>query len=149
MKDWLTFQYWNHFRLTFNHSSPKGDLLGGLSMPLKSRQTVNDGIAVVRELSLEVMGILSIEPSLDPVILPITRTIDLARSSPQWWSDRSTTTHIVLDLFTHLGLWRKLNDYSLHHFTTGQCILKYALLTFSSTSNRLAEIGRASCRERV
>ena len=42
--------------------------------------------------------------------------------------------------FTHLELWRKLYNCSLHHFTTSQCILKRALLTFSTTSNRLAEI---------
>ena len=31
---------------------------------------------------------------------------------------------------THLGLSRKLYDCSLYHFTTSQCILKCALLTF-------------------
>ena len=47
--------------------------------------------------------------------------------------------YIVLDL-SHLGLWRKLCDCLGHHFTVSQCVLKCALLTFLSISNRLAEI---------
>ena len=42
--------------------------------------------------------------------------------------------------FTHLGRLRKLCDCSGHHFTTSQCIIKCALLKFSSSSNRSAEI---------
>ena len=43
------------------------------------------------------------------------------RSWPQWWSGHSTTTHtIARSVFTHLGLWRKLYDSSLHHFTASQ-----------------------------
>ena len=49
-------------------------------------------------------------------------------------------TFCARSAFTHLGLWRKLYDCSLHHFTTSQSILACALLPFSSTSNRLAGI---------
>ena len=48
--------------------------------------------------------------------------------------------YCVWSVFTHLWLWQNPYDCSLHHFTTNQWILKYASLTFSSTSNRLAEI---------
>ena len=66
------------------------------------------------------------------------------RSSQQWWSGRSTTTHIVkwwngeniFHCFHSFGALPKVARFSLHHFTFSQC----ALLTFSSTSNRLAEI---------
>ena len=49
-------------------------------------------------------------------------------------------TYCARSASTHLGLWQKLNDCSLHHFTTSQRIIKCALLTFSSTARRLAEI---------
>ena len=49
-------------------------------------------------------------------------------------------TYCARSAFTHLGLCRKLFDYSLHHSTTSQCIVNVVLLKFSSTSNRLAEI---------
>ena len=43
-------------------------------------------------------------------------------------------------VFTHLGLWRKLYDCSLHHSTTSQCIiLQCVRLTFSTTS--LSSVG--------
>ena len=71
-------------------------------------------------------------------------------ASPQWWSDRSTTTHIVLlSVLTQLGLGRKLYNCLLHHFTTSHCILKCALLTFSSASNRLAETWKGDFRPPV
>ena len=47
-------------------------------------------------------------------------------------------THCPQSAFTHLGLWRKLYDCSLHHSTASQCVLKCALFTFSSTPGRLA-----------
>ena len=50
-------------------------------------------------------------------------------------------THYARSAFTHLGLRRKMYDFDC--FTSqpvNWCILKCALLTFSSTSNRLAEI---------
>ena len=51
--------------------------------------------------------------------------------SPQWWSGRSTTSHIVLrSAFTNLGIWRKLYDCSLHHFTSSQDILECAYWHF-------------------
>ena len=50
------------------------------------------------------------------------------------------TTYCARIAFTHLELWRKLYDCSLHHFTTCQCILKCVRLIFSTTSNWLAEI---------
>ena len=66
-------------------------------------------------------------------------TLKRTRSSPQWWSGCSTTTHIVLDLLSLIwGLWPCF--WSLHHFTTSQCVLKCVLLTFSLSSNRLAAI---------
>ena len=40
---------------------------------------------------------------------------------------------------THLRLWQKLYDSSLHHFTAS-CVVKCAQLTFSSISNQLADI---------
>ena len=43
------------------------------------------------------------------------------RSSTQRLDDR---TYCARSAFTHLGLWRKLYDCSLHHFTTNQFILK-------------------------
>ena len=59
------------------------------------------------------------------------------RSSSQWSSGRSTTTRrCARSAFTHLGLWRKLYDCSLHHFTTSHYILKCDLLSFSLISNR-------------
>ena len=48
-------------------------------------------------------------------------------------------TYCAWSAFTHLGLWWKLHNCSLHHFTTSQCILKCALLTFSSISSQLTE----------
>ena len=67
-----------------------------------------------------------------------------------FWLNKVITTMVIGQLddltygapsaLTHLGLRRKLYDCSLHHFTTSKCILKCALLTFSSTSNRFAEI---------
>ena len=48
--------------------------------------------------------------------------------------------HSVRAAFTHLELWRKLDDCSFHHFTTSQCILKICSIDIFSTSNRLAEI---------
>ena len=33
-------------------------------------------------------------------------------------------TYCTRSAYTHLGLWRKLYNCSLHHFTTSQCILK-------------------------
>ena len=42
--------------------------------------------------------------------------------------------------FTHLGLWRKMDDCSLHHFASSRYILRCILLTFLSTSNQLPEI---------
>ena len=56
----------------------------------------------------------------------------------------STTAHI-----THLGLWRKLYNYSLHRFTASQCILNSAELKFSSNSNRLADIWKGPFNPRV
>ena len=47
------------------------------------------------------------------------------RSSSQWWSGCSTTTHILCSS-------------SLHYFTTSQWVIKFAVLTVLSTSNRLA-----------
>ena len=45
-------------------------------------------------------------------------SVIITRSSPQWWSGRSTITHIVFrSAFTHLGLWQKLYDCSLQHFS--------------------------------
>ena len=52
-------------------------------------------------------------------------------------------TYCTRSAFTHLELWRMLYYCLLHHFTTCQCILKCALLTFSSTSSRLAEIWKS------
>ena len=49
-------------------------------------------------------------------------------------------TYGARSAFSHLELWRKPYDCSLHHFATSQCILKCALLTFLSTTNWLAEI---------
>ena len=66
---------------------------------------------------------------------------DNTRASPQWWLGRSTTAHIVLNLHSLIWeLWRELYDCSLHYSTASQCIQKCVLLTFSSTSNPLAEI---------
>ena len=53
-------------------------------------------------------------------------------------------TYFARSAFAHLGLWQKLYDCSLHHFTTSQCILKCAPLTLSSTSNWLAEIWKGN-----
>ena len=47
----------------------------------------------------------------------------------------TTTTHIVLDLVALIWGFGES-----HHFATSKCVLKCALLTFSSTFNRLAEI---------
>ena len=51
------------------------------------------------------------------------------RSSPQWWSGRSVTTHIMFDLRSlSWGFgqsWR-------HKFRARKCLSKRALLTFSS-----------------
>ena len=47
------------------------------------------------------------------------------------------------------GLWRKLYDCSLHHMTTSQCSLKCAVLLFSSTYIRLAEIESGTFRPPV
>ena len=55
-------------------------------------------------------------------------------------------TYCARSAFTHLGLWPKLYDYSMHHFTTSQFILKcalFSLFTLSSTSNRLTKIWKA------
>ena len=49
-------------------------------------------------------------------------------------------TYCARSAFIHLGLWRKLLDCSLHYLTTSKRILKCALLTFSTTSNWMAEI---------
>ena len=50
-------------------------------------------------------------------------------------------TYCAPSAITHLGLGQKVYNCSSYHFTTSQCILKCAaLLTFSSTSNHLAEI---------
>ena len=43
-------------------------------------------------------------------------------------------TYCARSAFIHLGLWRKLYDSSLHHFTASQFVLKCAQLTFSSSS---------------
>ena len=42
--------------------------------------------------------------------------------------------------FTHLGIWRKLHDCLWHRVTVSQSVIKCALLTFSSISNRSAAI---------
>ena len=49
--------------------------------------------------------------------------------------------HILCPIssFTYLRIWRKLNDYSWHHLTVNQCVLKCALWTFSHIFNRLSE----------
>ena len=54
--------------------------------------------------------------------------------------DDNDRTYCAQSAFTHLGLTRKMHDCSLYHFTTSQCLLKRAPLTFSSTSNQLVEI---------
>ena len=54
--------------------------------------------------------------------------------SPQWWSGRSTTGHIVLDLRSPVWGFGETEWYcSLHHFTASQCVFTCALLTFSSS----------------
>ena len=62
----------------------------------------------------------------------------------QWWLG-----HNARSAFTHLGLWRKFYDCSSHHFTASQCVLKCALLTFTSTSSRLVVIWKGNFRPRV
>ena len=70
------------------------------------------------------------------------------------WSNKMITRmmigplddHTFWSAFTHFGLWQNLYDCSLHQFTTSLCILKCVLLTLSSTSNRLAEIWKGTCR---
>ena len=39
-------------------------------------------------------------------------------------------TYCARSAFTHLGIWQKLYDCSLHHFSTSQCIPKSVRLTF-------------------
>ena len=50
-----------------------------------------------------------------------------------WFLDRFKNS-------THLGLWRKLYNCSLHHIPKSQCILICVRREFSTTSNWLAEI---------
>ena len=49
-------------------------------------------------------------------------------------------TYCVRYTFTHLGFWRKLQAYERQKFLPRKCLLKRALLTFSSISNHLAAI---------
>ena len=44
-------------------------------------------------------------------------------------------TYCARSAFTHLGLWQKMYECSLHPFTASQLVLKCALFTFSSISN--------------
>ena len=71
-----------------------------------------------------------------------TYSLILIRSSPQWWSGRSVTAYIVLDLRYSFGALAKAVDCSKHKFRAGKCLIKRALLTFSSISNRMAAIWR-------
>ena len=83
---------------------------------------------------------------------------DASRSVAQWFIDKVITTMVIRPLndrthcarsaITQLGLWRKLYECLLDHFTTSQCILKCALLTFSSTSNRLDKIWKGDFTSR-
>ena len=66
----------------------------------------------------------------------------ITRSSPQWWSGRSTTAHNVLDLCSLI--WGFDESSMIVHGITLQpsmcVILKCAVKTFSSISTLLAEI---------
>ena len=55
--------------------------------------------------------------------------------------DDRTISYCARSAFTHLGLWRKLNDCSWYHFLQPtKCVLKCTSLTLSSISNWLVEI---------
>ena len=68
-----------------------------------------------------------------------TKRRGVSYSPTLWWASCLCSARSE---FAHLGLWWKLYTIvSQHHFTTSiQRVLNYALLTFSSTSNRLTEI---------
>ena len=56
----------------------------------------------------------------------------------------------VRSAFTHLGLWRMLYDCSRPKFRAiNKCLVKRALLTFSSISDRLATISKGAFRPSV
>ena len=55
------------------------------------------------------------------------------------WSSSGSITIVVMTLW----LWRKQYDCLLYYFTASQCLLKGAVLTFSSTSNQLTETCKA------
>ena len=68
------------------------------------------------------------------------------RLSPQWWSGRPTTVHIVLDLRSLIKLWVSNESCVIVHCITShlasQWVFRCVRLTFSSISNRLAETWR-------
>ena len=59
----------------------------------------------------------------------VIRPLDDRTYCVQYWS-----------AYTHLGLWRMLYDCSGHKLRVRKCLIKCALRTFSSISNRLAAI---------
>ena len=63
---------------------------------------------------------------------------------------RSGCLHVLCSICVHsFGDWRKLYDYSLHHFTASQCTLNGAVFKFLSTSNRLEKFERGPFNHRL
>ena len=68
--------------------------------------------------------------------------VNLAKQGHHRNGDLDDHTYCAGFALGRLELWRKLYDYSLHHYKTSQCIVKSVRLIFSTTSNGLAEAWR-------